>query len=46
MKNERLELRLSSKDYELIKQIALKKGLTVSKMILSVVISYCLKNKV
>lgn len=45
MKNERFELRLSSNDYELIKETAIKLDLTVSKLILAVVVPYCLKVK-
>lgn len=44
LKNNRLEIRLFEKDYDLIKKCADKYSLTVSKFILAVLIPYCLKN--
>ena len=43
MKNERFELRLSSEDLELIKQVAEIYEMTVSAFIMSVIKPLCLK---
>ncbi len=44
MKDFRLELRLSERDFNLIKTTADRMNLTVSKLILSLLIPYCLSN--
>ena len=43
MKSENLHLRISKREFELIKKIASKRELTVSRFILSVVIPICCK---
>ena len=44
-KTNRFELRLCESDYELIKQVATQKEMTVSHFILSVIIPLCCKVK-
>ena len=44
MKNSQLHIRISDREYDLIKKCADKYSLTVSKFILAVLIPYCLKN--
>lgn len=43
MKNERLDIRLSSKHLELIKRVASQFDMDVTTFILAVLIPYCLK---
>ncbi|MBD5585738.1 MAG: hypothetical protein HDQ88_11700 [Clostridia bacterium] len=43
-KDNLLHIRLTDKEYELIRRTALKFGMTMSKFILSVLVPYCLKN--
>ena len=45
MKNCRLEIRLSSKELDLIRELSVKYDLSVSQFILSVIIPFCIKNK-
>lgn len=43
MKNTDLHIRISEKEYDLLKRVASQFNMTLSKFVLSVMVPYCLK---